>query len=426
MKENWSEAVLLALFLLLVPGPVFAETPLTLRDCYQLALKQSERVTIQEQNIQVAEAKYAEALSAILPKFSFKGTELLQDTSSTGDSTSSVGSTFTRFSRPELKFNAKQPIFSGFREFHTLAAIRAQKRIEASGWENAKRGLFLDVAKAFYMVLQLKQDVAILKEIGATLQGRLKELETRTRLGKSRESEKLGTESELLIQQASQMEMEGALADAKEVLAFFTGVSSEDLADDVSLPNEIPEEQHFAALVGQRPDVQAAEASTQKSKSLLAAEKGAHLPAINVEANYYTYRVGFQRDIKWDSLFSLDFPLFQGGETRAKVQEAKIQMKQSGLESSEKKREALLEIKKAYQDFISSKKQVSAFELAKEKTEQNYRAVEQDYRLGLVNNLEVLATLKNLQEMKRSYNRIVEEAKVNYLALKVACGEAIP
>src|SRR3989338_1317668 len=130
---------LATIVLLLVSHLCFAQNTLTLQECYQLALKQSERVAIEEADIKSSNAKYSQAIGSILPKISFKGTEFLQDDSASASS-SGVGTTFTRFSKPELKFNAKQPIFAGFREFNALKAMRAQKRGNEAEWEQAKIG----------------------------------------------------------------------------------------------------------------------------------------------------------------------------------------------------------------------------------------------------------------------------------------------
>src|SRR3989338_8234456 len=141
---------LMMTFFCLMSPPLFAQT---LPQCYEWALKQSETVSIQEENIRAVEAKYLQAVGSVLPKIAFKGSEFLQDDSAAAGG-SDVSNTFTRFSRPEFKFNAKQPIFSGFREFHILAANRSEKEAHTAAWEGAKRNLFVDVAQAFYTVLQ--------------------------------------------------------------------------------------------------------------------------------------------------------------------------------------------------------------------------------------------------------------------------------
>lgn len=413
---------------LLVHSPssiVHSQSPLTLQSCYQLALKQNETVATSEQDLKAAEAKYAQAIGKILPKISYKATEFLQDAPD-GAESSGVGGTFNRSKRGEMKFNAKQPLFSGFREFHGLSAAGAGKRRNRAEMEEAKRQLFLDVAKAFYAVMALQNDFDILKEIETTLNNRLKELHARVGLGKSRVSELKNIEAELATQSAALIEAESALAKARDVLTFFIGAPAEHLADEIVLPETPVTQENFAAQIADRPDVIAVQNARDLSKALASAEKADRYPTLNAEANYYTYRIGFQRDIKWDALLTLDVPLFQGGEAHGKIQEAKINFKKSELALSQKMKTAKLEIQNAAHDFDSAQKQFSALQTASAKSKESFKAEEEDYRLGLVNNLGVLQSLRSLEEAERNSNRALFQAKINYLALKVAAGEKIP
>ena len=421
--------------LLLVLGPLsmvhsiaLAQTPLTLEECYQLALKKSEQISTKEQDIHNAESKYAQAIGAVLPNVRFKGSEFLQDDSSNPEGAGSVGTTLTRFSTPLLTFNAKQPIFQGLREFYGLAAVRAQKRATEAQLEHAKRLLFMDVVNAFYTVIQIEQEKQTLMDSQKALQERMTELKGRVRLGKSRVSDEINTESELAIHQAGLDAINGSLENAKEALAFLLDTRANEvvLQDTFTLPQEILDETAVTHEVEKRPDIRAATETLNSSKSLLSAQKGEHFPTINAEANYYPYRVGFLSPVHWDALFTLDFPIFTGGQTKSKVQQAKIQMKQAELRLSLQKRQASTEINNAYNSFVSSQKQVRSFGIAAVKGKENYNAVAKDYLLGLTNNLEVLGIMMTLEDIRRNYHRSMAQAKINYFNLKRVSGEKLP
>lgn len=410
----------------LVPGPAFAQTPLTLPDCFDKALTLSERVAISEAEIGVMEKKYAQAVGAILPSVHFIASEFLQDDSATSEGAGNIGTTLTRFSTPTIKFNAKQPVFSGLREYFALSATKAQRRQSRAQFEEAKRNLFLDVANSFYTVIQLEEDLKILKKIEQTLLNRLAESRDRTRLGKARSSERINTESDLAQQQAAISEIEGAVASAREVLGFFVGDSKVPLHDNLSLPAEAKEENYLIKAETRRPDIIAAQEGVNVSKAKLKIEKGYYLPNINAEANYYNYRVGFLEPVKWDALFTLDFSIFEGGRTRSKVQEAKIISKQSALTLQETRRKADLEVKKAWQNFVANQKRSEALRVAHNKGKENYNASEKDYRLGLINNIELQQVLHNFQNVERTYSRTLLQTKLDYLNLKAAAGEPLP
>ncbi len=57
---------------------------LTLKECYQKALLQSESLAIQTENLNIAEAHYQQALAEALPHISGNASELIQDTPPSG------------------------------------------------------------------------------------------------------------------------------------------------------------------------------------------------------------------------------------------------------------------------------------------------------------------------------------------------------
>ena len=92
-------------------SPSWAASPatpsaLTLKDCYDLALKRSETIAIQKEKIAEAEGRFQQSFSTILPRVSYSASNKWQD----GTGTSS----FTLREVPETKFVFSQPLFSGF------------------------------------------------------------------------------------------------------------------------------------------------------------------------------------------------------------------------------------------------------------------------------------------------------------------------
>ncbi len=125
--------------------PTSAETALTLPECYQLALKRSETIAINQELIKETEGRFRQALSTALPHVSFESTDKRQD--GTGNSA------FTLRNVPERKFTFTQPLFSGFKEFAAMAGSRAEHRQRIDEKVRAEQLLFTDVSDAFYLLL---------------------------------------------------------------------------------------------------------------------------------------------------------------------------------------------------------------------------------------------------------------------------------
>ena len=167
-------------------GPAQNNSFLTLDDCYKLALKQSEIISIDAEQIKIAEAHFLEAFGTIMPQVSFSHTETRNHSSDT-----SYNKTH------EAKFTFTQDLFSGFKEFAAMKGGGFEKSQRQNELWRAKQLLFVDVSDAFYLLLEIQQDLNALKTIEFALKDRIKELKTRENIGKSRQSEVVTTEYQL-------------------------------------------------------------------------------------------------------------------------------------------------------------------------------------------------------------------------------------
>ena len=110
---------------------------LTLKDCYALALKRSETISIQKEFIKETEGLMLQSLSTALPKVAFAYSQTWRDVR--------PNDTFGGY-QPEAKFTFTQPLFTGFKE---IAAIRASKHIgkqREAELKRAKQMLFSSIS----------------------------------------------------------------------------------------------------------------------------------------------------------------------------------------------------------------------------------------------------------------------------------------
>ena len=129
--------------------------PLTLQECFALALKRSETVLIQKEDIKEAEAQFFKAASEALGDADFVMTYSKQKELPAGEG--GVSGSFTDPDRRERKFVVKQPLFRGFRALGALVGAGSLKKQQKEEWIRAQQLLFLDVAGAFYGLLREKK-----------------------------------------------------------------------------------------------------------------------------------------------------------------------------------------------------------------------------------------------------------------------------
>ncbi|OQA55007.1 MAG: Outer membrane protein OprM precursor [Candidatus Omnitrophica bacterium ADurb.Bin277] len=402
-------------------SPLFAEpasnAPLTLDECYRLALVQSETIAIQEQAIKRAEAQIFTALSHGLGDVNYVWTRQLQDI------TKEEGGNIDP-DRTENKFTFSQPLFQGFKAMGAITGAGSYTKEQKQLWIRAKQLLYLDVARAFYTTLKFRKDILILKEIHTFLEQRIEELGERERLGRSRQSEVLTARSRLQLVEADEANIRGLVALAEYELEFLTGVTIENRnLEETADEQTVRDLSDYLDFVETRPDVRAADYAVKTSKRGILVAQSAFWPSITFNHNQYMRREGVTNKVDWDALFTVNVPLFSGTETVGQVKDSISQFRQKKLSLSLAKRSAALEIRQSYRNWIASREELEALKNAVASANENYKLQVEEYRRSLVNNLDVLVALQSLNETMRSQNLSHYKMKGNEAAIRVATGE---
>ena len=408
------KALIIILFLPVIVFGADTNEFLTLIDCYKLALKQSELIAIDAEQVKIAEAHFLEAFGTIMPQVSFSHVETRNHSSDSSYN-----------NMHEAKFTFTQDLFSGFKEFAAMKAGNFEKSQRQNEQWRAEQLLFVDVSDAFYLLLETQQDLNALKAIEFALKDRVKELKTRESIGKSRASEVVTTEYQLYNLEAEiQLERNQELL-VRQLLEFLIGRPFDQIAESKFDLNIKPESQYLAEA-SERPDVQAAYFAWKSGQENITVAKSGFLPQINLQSDYYTHRVNAPHDSKWDALLAVNVPIFEGTTVYGQVKEAGALAKQSGLLYSRLGRIAIEDIHDAYINMQISIARKKTLGKALKSAELSYHLQTQDYKLNVVNNLDVITAIQNLEDVRRSYIHTSYESKRFYWQLLAAAGEINP
>jgi outer membrane protein len=127
--------------------------------------------------------------------------------------------------------------------------------------------------------------------------------------------------------------------------------------------------------------------------------------------------------VDWDLLFSVDVPLFQGGSAFAGASEAKSRYREAELNLSRLRRSVRSDVRTAFNLFQTSVSETKSLAAAYQKAKESYELQVREYRLGLVNNLEVLQAQNIMQDVKHDWDRTALETKVNYVNYLLSMGD---
>jgi outer membrane protein len=397
--------------------------PVTLNQCYTLALAQSETLRNLREEITQSHARARASLGGAFPQVHWNWGDTWQDGSGMG------GNTFGGFlekNQVESKFTLEQTLFSGLKEFSAWSGFQKQEARDRWTLRHAELQLFDRVAGAFYDVYGLESALENAQTSVSLARDRTKELKSFLRLGKSREGEVFSAESQVAALNAIRVHLRGQIRVARENLSFLLGqeVGSTPLADSLegTTPQTLPT---FLTQAEKRADLEAQRQEVLGQQLRVRYEKGSFWPTADLRGNYYTQRPDFFKPIDWDLLLSLSVPLYQGGTVSARVREARSQLEQAEQTLAQLERQVQTDVKKSFESWTASGEEAQALEEAYGAARKSYEAQRQDYRLGLVTNLDVLNAMNLMQAAKRAWIDARVEVKRRYVALIVSTG-ALP
>lgn len=409
-----------------VSKSVLEETPdrvlLTLPECYDLALVQSEIIAIDADRIMETEARFLKALSPIVPHLSFISADMQEANPNDAGSTLS---TLKPRQSSQRRFVVQQTLFDGFKAFATMRQSRLEKDQRIKEKERAEQLLLVDVVNAFYLLIEKKEDIKALLRIRTALNDRIVELRKREDLGRSRPSEVVNAKAQLYNVEANLELVKNQQVLARQLLEFLVGTNVDDVIDTYGIPASLMPENYYTSKYVARPDVAAAEKAWYAAEKDVDIANGDFLPSVSVGGNYYVQRTGFNKGTDWDVTLTVTVPIFEGTEVLGEVQEAELKAHERKLEFMRVKRKAPYDIKDAYVGLTTALAVHDALRKAYSTAKLNYHLQKTDYERSLVNNLDVLASIQTLQNADRDYIHALYEAKRRYWALRVAVGESI-
>lgn len=403
--------------------------PLSLSNCYALSLKQSEVIAINSDSIKIADARFLQALSIMLPHFSFISNDMQEEQAPPpAVPSSATGSEFTSQEpqrRSDRRFNVKQTLFNGFKAFAALKGTKLDKNQRIEEKTRAEQLLLVDVANAFYLLIEMREDRMALRRIEVALIDRVNELRAREKLGRSRPSEIVNAKAQLYAVQSNIEVVNNQATLARQLLEFLIGMPVHNIVDSYEISDTLDPEEYYVAKAECRPDVRAAKFASLVARQESRMIDSDFLPTATFEADAYTQRTGFYKGVDWDVMLKVDVPIFDGGYTVGRSNEYDLKADQKELEFKRSLRKAPFDIKDAYASLRTALTVQKTLRKAYTTAKLNYYLQRKDYERSLVSNLDVLAALQTLRDSQRNYIHALYEAKRLYWQLRVSVGEGM-
>jgi len=384
-------------------APDRAPVKLTLADALRRALAANPRLGIARLEVAAARAQKDLAVASVLPHLQATG-NLLRNTVESAFDFNGNRVILLPQNDWNYKLTVTQPIYAGNRERRALSQARLGITSAESQAEGSAEQLLLAVVSDYLAMLEGQELLDVERRNLALTQDRRTLAQNLFEAGETTRVDTLRAEADIKA-------AERRVADAQRMRDEAESRLRLDLALERPLAVEEPsalfprlgdEAALAAAAERQRPEVAQAQLDLEIAKLEISKQRGAYFPVLSAEGDFLSQRSSFPADRYGQLALKLTVPIWQGGETAARVALARDRERQAELRVDEARRTVREEVRRAFVDLASAE---ASLGLAREQlaaSEAEYSQASDLYRAQELTSLDAQAAETSLAEARRA------------------------
>ena len=371
---------------------------------------QAERAYLRsiDENVAIAKSGYRPNISL---QGSYRDTNSDNDKNGNNDATSQT-----------LAAKLSQPLFSGF---STVNSVKSADQIVRAGQNNlfnVEQNVFLEASIAYLDVVRDTAIVELQKNNEKLLKKRLEETQQRFNVGEVTRTDVSQAKARYSQAKSDRIASEGNLEASKAVYVKIIGSTPEDLEEPVAIRDFLPENYDEALNVALNNNY-----SIRQAKHLfnskgyeVYANTGALFPqlsfdavASNVKSDNDNKLIGETTtdNVEWG--LNLSIPLYNSGESRARIRQSKHQKWQAQEVVLETERQVKATVSSAWEYMKSNESKISAI---KDQVEANKVALDGVQKEEALGNRTILDVLDAYQELLNSNVNEVTASRDYYVS----------
>ena len=327
-------------------------------------------------------------------------------------------------------FNARLsvvwPIFTGLKIYSAYDAAKENVNARKAEFEMAQNTVLMDVATK-YFTLRLCEELVGMRETTK------KDLEEHLNRSKKLEEGGQISKTERLRAEVALAEAENAYEDALRDQSLARMALASLLHTDTSLtattPVESPEgirsmDEFKALAVEKHPGLRQLRVERKRNQNAISAARADYFPTIAL----FGYKELYTRDLtilepEWAIGAKLQWDIFKGGDTRAKVSSAKAMDRSLGSLEEETIDNLKLLVEKRWREMEHAKGRLASLVKTRELAVEALRSQNKAYEAGLATGLEVVDAELALSRLQVADIKAHYDAVIAWLGLLEAAGE---
>jgi len=418
----------------------------SLDDCIELALKHNKQVQMAKLSLLEAKGQITEAVSTALPKASFTGTGMRNDSSSF----------FSQKETYELGLLVRQPLYLGGLAGAALDAARVFAYQKQQQLRMVMQAVHFQVRQKYLAALLAEELIEVSRQAKRDAEKLLADTKTKLRYGTAARFEVLRSEVRLNAIEATLIHRQNASRLALTELLNVLGISQ---TSQIELAGKLSHEiietaagECFSIAMGQRPDLLIGEANIRLAQDNVKAEQAGDRPKVYLQGSYQRSYPGFAANFsklggmggseddggdggggfgdlggkQWDRVMSgglvVEWPLFDGFATRGRIVKAEAILQQQEVALEKLEQQVQFEITQATLNMESSEKFVQSQIGNVANAEEALRLAQVGFHEGTSSSLDVISAELALSQARADYNQAVHDYQLAQLSLNSAMG----
>lgn len=396
-----------------------APAPLILEDLFRIALREAERIHIARESVQIARTLTDQARSELLPQFSAFGAyyQYPDPCDTDPDSYSSVG------------LRLGQSFTLNGREFFSLQMTRRALEKSGEDLDAVIAAYLVDVGNQFFLVIRAEEQIEIEEAEVRRLSRHLDQVMARLRLDDATRTDLLRTRAALSGAESRRNVAMGTLADQRAILRSLVNLPPDFSLSGPTGSGASKPETSLDGLVAEalesRPELAALELGARIAEDNVRVRKSDRWPVVSWSAQYQDFRPT-PTDIRDTQSFSVgvevSVPLYTGGRTSARIQEAVAERYRFQYQHSQAVKEVILEVQRAYYGLEKALSGMGALEDQVRFASENHLAVSRQFEVGLATVVDLMDANSLMLSSQSSLATMRIDSYLARLALDYATG----
>ncbi len=424
-----------------------AGSPVTLKQAVEIALEKNPMRKAALAETRAAAAGVKEAQSALLPRIVFSetatrgndpvyafGTRLRQQRFTAADFALNRLNTPNAIGNFGTRFAGQWNLFDSFAKYKNIGRARDMKDAASHQLERNDQEIVFQVVDAYYGLLLALREAEVAEQSAKTSEALLSRSKARFESGLAVQSDFLSAQVNAASREQQLIGARNAVSIARAQLSNALGLASvpdwqpaEALAES-SLPVEGLDELERRALA-ERPDLKRIASEQAAQDKSVAAAKSAFGPKLNVfagwEADNPTLFAGGGGN-NWTGGVELSFDIFSGGQKAAELSREKAVRERVSALREAAENGVRLEVRRAYYDADSARRQVEVARAATEQARESLRINQNRYDSGLATITDLLRVDESDRRAQADYWNAVYRYRTSFARLQLATGSLAP